>query len=222
MAIIKDQWKGIAWFLSNTGFAGVLNMANDNFLGVLILGYFSGKESAALYKVARSVVKMMTRIMDPLYEAIYPELVKIHSANKLKEFKKLIKSSTINLMKFIVPIVILLLLFSDTVINIIYGIEYLPSSKALRILTVAIFIHILAFWINPALLAFGKPGLRNFIVFASTASYIALLVVLVPEYSFIGAAFAFLGYAIISSLLAVICLKDSIKKEEARILNSRA
>lgn len=218
MGLVKDQWKSIAWFLSNTGLAGTFNMASDNFLGVLVLGYFSGKEAAAYYKVARSIVKIMTRIMDPLYEAIYPELVRISGLNDLKEFKKLLKSSTITLMKFIVPIAILLLIFSGPIINIVYGEEYHPSSDVLRVLTLAIFITLLTFWINPALLAFGRPGLRNLMVFTSTTIYLVMLFLFVPNYSYLGAAFALLGYSVTNALLAVICFHVSIRKEKVRLL----
>ncbi|MDA2920097.1 oligosaccharide flippase family protein [Desulfobacterota bacterium AH_259_B03_O07] len=218
MGLVKDQWKSIAWFLSNTGLAGTFNMASDNFLGVLVLGYFSGKEAAAYYKVARSIVKIMTRIMDPLYEAIYPELVRISGLNDLKEFKKLLKSSTITLMKFIVPIAILLLIFSGPIINIVYGEEYHPSSDVLRVLTLAIFITLLTFWINPALLAFGRPGLRNLMVFTSTTIYLVMLFLFVPNYSYLGAAFALLGYAVTNALLAVICFQVSIRREKVRLL----
>ncbi len=214
LRLIKDQWKGIAWFLGNTSFVGTLKMANDHFLGVLVLGYFSGKEGAAYYKIARSFAKVMIHITDPLYEAIYPELVKISSINALSEFKRLLKASTKSLSKVIVPIAILIFIFSDQIISIVFGKEYLPSSNTLRIVTLAVVISQLTFWISPAFLAFGKPGLRTLIGLGSTVSYIVLLFLLVPKFSHVGAAFALLGYAIVRPSISILGLKTSMNEKK--------
>ena len=217
LSLVKDQWKGIAWFLGNTSLAGTLKMANDNFLGVLVLGYFSGKEGAAYYKIAKSFVKLMTRIIDPFYEAIYPELIRISSLNTLKDFKSLLKYSTKTLMKVTIPVATIILIFSDTIINLIFGQEYLPASNTLRIVTVAVVITHLVFWINPALLAFGRPGLRTLNGLTSTSLYIVLLFLLVPKFSHIGAAFAFLGYAIVRASTSILALKISINEKKRLI-----
>ena len=222
LRLVKDQWKGIAWFMGNTSFAGTIMMANENFMGVLFLGYFSGKEAAAYYKIAKSFVKLITRIMDPLYEAIYPELVRISTLNALKDFKRLLKYSTKNLMKFTIPTAIVIMIFANPIISFIFGKEYLPASNTLRIITVAVVITQPTFWITPALLAFGRPGLRTTMLLISNASYIALLFLLVPRHSYIGAAFAFLGYAIVRSFTSVICLNASIKKEKDKISKPQA
>jgi len=220
--MIKEHWRGIAWFLGNTSIAGTLKMANDNYLGVLVLGYFSGKEGAAYYKIAKTFVKLIRNIMDPLYEAIYPELVRIISSNTLKDFKKLLRYSTKTLMKLTIPIAIIILIFSGTIITLIFGKEYLPASNTLRVVTVAIVITQLTFWINPALLAFGRPGLRTLVNTVSTAIYIVLLFLLVPKYSYIGAAFAFMGFAIVRAIISITSLKASIKWEKERISKAQA
>ena len=217
LSLVKDQWKGIAWFMGNTSFAGTLSMANDNFMGELFLGYFSGKEAVAYYKVAKSFVKLITRIMDPIYEAIYPELVRISTLNALKDFKRLVKYSTKNLIKFTTPAAIAVLIFANPIMSLIFGKEYLPAANTLRVVTVAVLISQLTFWVTPTLLAFGRPGLRTVMLIISNTSYIALLFLLVPKYSYIGAAFAFLGYVVVRGFTSVICLNAYIKKERDKI-----
>jgi O-antigen/teichoic acid export membrane protein len=217
LGLIKDKRKEMAWFLGNTSIAGTLKMAKDNYLGVLVLGYFAGKDAVAYYKVAKSIVKIIIRIADPLYEAIYPELVRISNLNALEDFENLIKDSAKNLMKFIIPIVVFMFIFSDLIINLIFGKGYLPATNVLRIVTVAVLISYIVFWISPALLAFGKPGLRSILGIISTISYITLLFLLVPEFSYMGAAVALLGQAIVSFSISILALKTSMK-ERKRIL----
>jgi len=74
---------------------------------------------------------------------------------------------------------------------------------------------------NLTFLLFGRPDLRNLIVFISSASYLVELFLFVPNCSYIGTAFALSGYAIINALLAVIFLKDSIRREKVGLLKAR-
>jgi len=51
----------------------------------------------------------------------------------------------------------------------------------------------------------------------SKASYIAFLFLLIPGFSYLGAAIAYLGEAIVTSSLSIIFFKSSLKDEEKRI-----
>jgi len=220
LSLIKGQWKEIAWFLGNTSLTGTLKMANDNLLGILVLGYYSGKEGAAYYKIAKSFVRIMIQLIDPLYEAIYPELVKMFSIGATGDLKRLLKTSTKSVGKFMIPIATLILIFSGYLIELIFGKKYLPSSNTLRIVTIAILISQLTFWTSPALLAFGRAGLRNLVAAVSTAVYIGLLFLLVPKYSYIGAAWAFLGGNAVNSVISLWTARNSLKvgnKEQLKI-----
>jgi O-antigen/teichoic acid export membrane protein len=217
LGLIRDQWKEIAWFLGNTSFTGTLKMGNENFLGILALGYFSGKDAAAYYRIARSAIKLMTRFSDPLHQAIYPELVSISKSEGLTAFMNLIRYSLKTLLKFTVPLTVIILLLPEQLINVFFGRSYVVASNTLRVITIAALISQLTFWINSALLAIGKPGLRTVLDIIATTTYVGLLIVLVPRFSYLGAGFAFLGFAIIKSSVAFIFLRGSIKSEEKRI-----
>jgi O-antigen/teichoic acid export membrane protein len=195
-------------------------MGNENFLGILALGYFSGKDAAAYYKIARSAVKLMTRFSDPLHQAIYPELVRISKSEGLTDFINLIRYSLKTLLKFTIPLSIIILILAEQLINIFFGKDYLAATNTLRVITIATLISQLTFWINSALLAIGKPGLRTVLDVITTTTYVGLLLILVPRFSYLGAGFAFLGYAIIKSSVSFIFLRDSIKSEEKRISKS--
>jgi len=212
LSLIKDQWKGIVWFLSNTSLTATLKMAGDNYLGILMLGYFSGKEATAYYKVARSFLKIFGRVTEPFNEAIFPELVRLSDLDELKDFKRLIIYSIKSLSKFALPIAIIIIIFSNWIIKLIYGIEYLPASDVLIIITPAVLITNLMFWINPTMLALGNPGLRAISGIFSLSIYVLLMLILVPQYSYIGASIAFLGYAIGRSIIASFFLRISLER----------
>ncbi|MEE9252686.1 MAG: oligosaccharide flippase family protein [Thermodesulfobacteriota bacterium] len=216
LGLIKGQWKEIGWFTVNTSFAGSLKLANDNNLGPLVLGFFSGKEAVAFYKIARSVTRLMTRIIQPVYEVIYPELVKTSADNALRDFKKLIRESTKHMSYVLVPIAAVLIIFPEVVVSLVFGRDYLPAAAALRIVAVAVFITQITFWIVPGLLAFGKPGLRTYSTLTSTIVYVLLLLILVPEHSFIGASWAYLGFAVAGALVSFVSLAASYTERKKR------
>ncbi len=87
----------------------------------------------------------------------------------------------------------------------------MPAENALRLVTLGVLISQLSFWNGPALLALGRPGLRTLIRGCTTALYILLLLMLVPKYSFEGAAAAFLVYSIIVTGIAFINIKYLLK-----------
>lgn len=214
ISLIRDQWKGIAWFLGNTSFIATLKTGNERYLGILILGYFAGKDAVAFYKIASSVASVVNRIVDPIYEAIYPELVKFASSNAIEDLKNMIKSTTKSLVLIIIPIGVIIIIFAGPIISLVFGKDYVPAINALRILAAAVLIVRCTFWINPALLSMGRPGLRTIMGVISTFIYLVLMFLLVPGYSYMGAAFAFLGYSIVRSSLAFKFFHDALKKIE--------
>lgn len=217
LGLIKSQRREIAWFLGNTGMAGTIKMTGDNYLGILTLGYFSGNEAAAYYRIAKAFVKIMTRITDPLYESIYPELVRMSGLRAIKDFKNLLRYATRTLVKFTLPLAALIFIFADTIINIVYGQEYLPATNTMRVIVLAVATAQINFWVNPVLLALGRPGLRTMLGIIAGTVYISLLYLLVPEYSHTGAAFAFLGYTVVNLIISLISLKFSISREKKLI-----
>ncbi|MEW6144783.1 MAG: oligosaccharide flippase family protein [Thermodesulfobacteriota bacterium] len=216
--LIRGQWKEIAWFLGNTSFMATLKTGSDKYLGLMILGFFAGKDAVAFYRIANSVAAVLNRIVDTLYEAIFPELVKLTTVNAMEEFKSFIKDSTKNLMKLIVPVTVLIIVFAGPIVRLVFGGEYAPATNTLRILALAVLVARYTYWINPALLAMGMPGIRTAFYVLTTVVYLALMLLLVPSYSYVGAALAFLGFAVIKSALSFAVFGYYMRREGERRL----
>ena len=214
--LIKGQWKEIAWFLGNTSFMATLKTGSDKYLGMMILGFFAGKEAVAFYRIANSVAGILNRIVDTLYEAIFPELIKFTTIKAMDEFRKYIKDSTKNLMKLIVPVTVLIIVFAGPIVRLVFGEEYAPATNTLRILAFGVLIARYTYWINPALLAMDRPGVRTTFYVITTVVYLVLMFILVPQHSYIGAALAFLGFAVIKSALSFVVFGYYMRKDGQR------
>jgi O-antigen/teichoic acid export membrane protein len=174
--LIKSQWKEIAWFLGNTSFMATLKTGSDKYLGMMILGFFAGKDAVAFYRIANSVSGILNRIVDTLYEAIFPELIKFTTIKAMDEFKEFIKESTKNLMKLIVPVTLLIIVFAGPIVRIVFGEEYAPATNTLRILALGVLIARYTYWINPAL-SLDRPD-QDCVYVVTTLVYLALMFIL--------------------------------------------
>lgn len=192
IGLLFSRMREIIWFLLNTSFNATLTIANEGNVAALILGYFFGSGEAGLYKIARSVIKVIYRIVDPLYEVIFPKLVSFSTSNLYDRFAEMVKFSVRSLLKLIIPVLIIVLLFTEQIINLVFGVQYVPAADTMRVLAVAVLFAGGTFWLTPMLLAIGRPGLRTAVTTFKVLGYVALLLWLVPEYSYLGAGVAYL------------------------------
>lgn len=207
------QFREIFRFLLHTSFYGSLKALKDKYLGILILGYFAGKEAAGLYKLARSFLKIISKIADPLYEAIYPELVKVYESDNIDNFVNLIKRATAGMAKIIVPIGIVVFIFSDQILSLVYGSEFGLATNVVRILVFAVIISDLASFTSTSFLAIGRPGLRTKIETVALVVYITLLFALVPYFAQIGAALSLLAFALVLAVLNIVNFNRYVLKK---------
>ena len=201
IGLLSYRMKEIVWFLFNTSLVATLNIAGEGRISVLILGYFFDSTAPGLYRVARSVITIINKIIDPLYEVIFPRLVSLSSANLYDRFAEVAKYATKSLFKLVIPVSVAILLFAEQLIGLFFGNDYIPASDTMRILTVAALFSGATLCLTPSLLAFGRPGLRTSISVFKTLSYVVLLLVLVPEYSYLGAGIAHLIAVLLHFLL---------------------
>ena len=200
--LLSHRMREITWFLLNTSLNATLTIANEGRIAVLILGYFFGSGAAGLYKVARSVIKVIGRVTDPLHEAIFPKLVSLSTLNLYDRLVEMVKFSVRSLLKLVIPLLIVIFLFTEQLIGLVFGSQYIPASDTMKVLAVAVLFTGSTFWLTPLLLAIGRPGLRTAVSALKILMYVVLLLVLVPRYSYLGAGITYLIVEFIHLLAA--------------------
>ena len=204
VGLLSDRMREITWFLLNTSFNSTLAVANEGRMAVLLLGYFSGSQAAGLYKVARAVIKVVYRIADPLHEAIFPKLVSLSTSSMYERLAGIVKFSLRTLLKFIIPVLVVILVFTEQLIAFVFGAQYVPASDTMRVLAVAVLFGGSVFWLTPLLLAVGRgPGLRTAVSTVKVLVYLVLLLLLIPGYSYLGAGVSFLVAEFLNFLVAL-------------------
>ena len=200
-------------YVFSTHFSNIINLANEKNLGVLLVGYIVGPFYAGLFKAARSIVKIIRRIMDPLLDIAFPEFVNLVNQGRLNDLIRLIGKSTKILGLISLAVGAVLFVLSEEIITLFFGVKYIAAHTALSLLVIASLINNISYWITPAILALGKP--RYLLIISSFVSvvYIATLYPLVINFNHDGAALSGLLRAFSVFLVGIILFRIALKKK---------
>tara|TARA_B100001248_G_scaffold59056_1_gene40319 strand:+ start:138785 stop:140083 length:1299 start_codon:yes stop_codon:yes gene_type:complete len=185
-------------FSISTHFANMINLANEKNLGVLLVGYLVGPFYAGLFKAARSTVKIIRRIMDPLLDIAFPEFILLVNQKRLGDLKKLILNSTKILGLASISLGLLIFIFSHDIIKLFFGPEYIDATIALNLLIFAALINNISYWITPLILAMNNPKYLLVQTILVSSIYISTLYPLIINLEHEGAAY--------SGVLRAICV----------------
>lgn len=184
-------------FILTSTFTGFLSNAFKRQIPVVILGHFTSKEAVGLYRVATIFSGIGVRLRKPVEDTIYPALVAVQSRGSREVFSEIVSYSTKNLLKVFLPVGLIFLLFTGEIITVFFGREYESATLALQLIVISEILSGFYFWIDSVELALDRLKQRAIRIALSSASYIAALFILVPAYSYNGAAASRLVLAIL-------------------------
>jgi O-antigen/teichoic acid export membrane protein len=88
------------------------------------------------------------------------------------------------------PVLIILLIFPEQIINLFWGTEYISGAIALRLLAIGYFFFSLSSISNNILASLGKSKIILYNLFAVSIINLGMNLLLIPNYGIVGAAFA--------------------------------
>jgi len=180
---------------------------------IMVLTFFSGLTSVGLYSVALPTAMLF------LYfpRAVGGVLLPLTSELWVKKKKRILREGIESLYKYsliiIIPLVFIVLSFSDLVINILYGGNYLEASNALKILAIGMIFATL-FIINTKFFSgIGKPEIVSKIVYIASIFNLIFNLILIPIFGLMGAAVTTTISYFIMMVLGLIKIKGFINIE---------
>ena len=156
----------------------------------IMLTFFSGLEQVGLYNVALPTASLLLYLGIAVGTVVLPltsELwAKKHNERLRKGINLLYKYSFIILL----PITLVMILFPQLVIGLLFGQEYVPAAFALRILSIGTLFLGIANINGQIFSGIGKPWIFTKIVLISAIFNIIFNFILIPPYKIAGAAIA--------------------------------
>lgn len=158
-------------------------------LDIVMLGYMKSQPVVGIYSAAYKIFLTGIIPFGLILNSFFPSLSRV-GLNKNKELNSIIKNYFMLL--FFSGIICALALFfgRDLLIRVVFGAKYSPASIPLSILSLnAAVISLNMFFGNP-LIAWGRQKEYSLAITAGALTNVILNVILIPEYSYTGAAFA--------------------------------
>jgi len=158
-------------------------------LDMVMLGYMKPESDVGIYNAAYKVFLLGIIPFQLIFSAFFPQLSRV-GLRANEEFKITIK----NYAKFVLGsgIVsgIFLFSFSERIILLVFGGSYLAAALPLSILAMNVIVVSLNVFLGNPMMAWGKLREYAIAIAFCAISNIILNFVLIPKYSYIGAAFA--------------------------------
>jgi O-antigen/teichoic acid export membrane protein len=156
----------------------------------LLIGAFLESSQLGIYDAAFTLSQLLLLFFWPFGFLLLPVLSDLHSRNEFKEMQTLYSTTTKWMAIISFPSIAYLLLFSPELLATVFGESYRAGWKILSLISITLFVHVLAGTNKQALSAIGKTGK---VFYGTTSAFIAnicLNVILIPEYGILGAAVA--------------------------------
>jgi O-antigen/teichoic acid export membrane protein len=177
----------------------------------IMLTYFKGLEAVGLYQVAVPIAGIVAFVSTAIVTVSYPLISELYTSKKIKELREGISLIYKYGLILSLPIAIVIISYSETIISLLFGAQYLAAALTLKIMAVTAIFGLLLCINNSMLLAMGFPKIITRNMFYAALLNIALNVVLIPKYSIVGAATATLISTLIALILSLAVLKKKIR-----------
>jgi O-antigen/teichoic acid export membrane protein len=155
---VRDQWPGIVRFVAITNAQGTAKQLTSE-LDIFVVGSTLGTAAAGLYKVAKQLSSMSSKVLEPLSQVGYPLLARLVAERRYTHVRRAI----INLGAFAGSVALAFWLvfffFSRQIIELTVGQQYLPAAGVAVWYFAALTMMHASIGLPRALLALGRPGL---------------------------------------------------------------
>lgn len=199
--LIKEKWKPV-FSVSRGDVAGILKEALPfslfgifSFLALSIdktmLSLISGDASLGIYNAASSLCTNSFMISIAVANAVFPTLVQSFQQNKIGEFRQKMEIILKWMLLLGMPLALVIAFYGRDIILFIYrNVSYTPSVVVLQILIWMLPIDLVSRIMRYALIAVNREHSVTVYYGFGLALNVILNLILMPQYSYIGAAYA--------------------------------
>ncbi len=169
----------------------------------IFLGYFKDTVAVGIYNVAVPTAQLLYIIPNAFGALFSPVLTDAYSSGNKKRMETIYKAITRWNTYFNVPLLLLLVLFSPSIINIFFGAEYVSGHTAAGILSFSVFVSSISLSAMWVLTTMKRTRYVLHSTVASAIINVILNILLIPAFGLEGAAIATLISSVVITLLYV-------------------
>ena len=156
----------------------------------LMLGYFSTASDVGIYNVALPTAMLLMSIVVAFAMIFLPVASELYARNRIDDLRTAYSAVTKWVFSLTLPGFLLMALFSKSIIQIIFGPEYISGAIVLSILAAGFFIDSSTGPVSSIIGAYGKTKISMGCTFIGAGANFMLNFLLIPVYGIKGAAVA--------------------------------
>lgn len=173
----------------------------------VMLAYFLPETIVGLYNVAIPTAQLMYTVPIFILPLFLPIISGLFSKNNTEEISKLFKTVTYWIMALNLPLLLLLILFAEPILKLLFGTVYMSAAVPMMILSIGFFVYTLFLPAVRILELFKRTKFIFIITSVGAGINIVLNLLLIPKYGMLGAAVASAIALITISISAIIKIK---------------
>lgn len=206
----KELFKRIAKysiFVVTTGMASMMLGYTDS----IVLTYFTDLKSVALYNIALPTANLLIYFARAINGILVPLTAELWTKREMK----LLNAGMESLYKYsiiiIVPLAFLMFSFTDLIINVFFGKEYILAGNAMKILTIGFIFGTVNGICTYFFSGIGKPEINSKILFTAAIFDLIGNIVLIPFLGIIGAAITTSLSFVIMMIMSLVEIRNLTK-----------
>ena len=192
-------------------FIGGLGDLIVQYTDTLTIGVFRTLPEVGYYQAAQPAAQMIRFFPLALGVVLFPMISELWARRKLKLMGQTLHFLTKFTFILIMPAAFVFIAFPNTVINLLFGSEYIAGAMALQILGVTAIVHALYHIFSCAIVGIGRPIVITKVVALMACFNLVGDLTLTPLYGIEGAAAATLGAFLIGLFLMFYYTRKFIK-----------
>lgn len=171
-----DDWRDVFKFTWWSNLSTTLDIPIKQ-LDMIVVSMVISFEGVAIYRVFKQVSQIIGQVADPIYQTIYPLLVKMISNNNKDKLLNLVIKSGIVLFSVLLPLVFFLSITSPYWLNLFFGDIYAENWGILIVYLFLRLISVSFIGIHPLFIALGFVQKNvSILVFANLIYLIVVLI----------------------------------------------
>jgi O-antigen/teichoic acid export membrane protein len=168
ISVLQEDRRQLFKFAFSTNLSATISLAAKDSESLWV-NAFLGNVVGGYYTVALNLIGLLQIPISPLPATTYPELSLAVAKNDWRSVGVILRRGTLLASLYSLPVVIVLILFGQPIIELYASSEFLPAYVPLVILALGYSVANIFYWNRAALLAFNRP------VFPTVVNFIGML-----------------------------------------------
>lgn len=192
---LPRRCEGIWHYVVVTNVDGIVRVVRE--IDIFIVNGLIDVRAAGLYKIAKTIISAMGKLINPFYQTIYPELARMVAVRKTDSMAQLMRQSSMTLGAVAGVVLVGFLFFGSMFLRVAFGADYVEAYSLACWCIASMVVWAFAQPLSPAMMAMRKPGVSLVVHIFTVAFYLIILVLLIAELGLVGAGIAmFLFYIV--------------------------